>query len=104
MFSVCMCARFQSEPKESHIVATKRILRYLAGTQNVVIWYSKGSSLDLVFYSDSYFFGCKLDRKSTSGTYHFIRNNLISWFSKKQNFVALSTTEAKYIIDRRCYA
>ena len=83
MFSVCMCARFQSEPKESDLAATKRILKYLTGTRNVGIWYSKRTSLDLVSYSDSDFAGCKLDRKSASGACHFIENNLISWFSQK---------------------
>ena len=48
MLSICMCARFQSEPKKSYLAATKRILKYLTSTQNVGIWYSKGTSLDLV--------------------------------------------------------
>ena len=62
-------------------MAIKRILKYLAGTQTVGIWYSKGTSLDLVVYSDSDFAGCKFDRKNMSGAYHFIENNLISWFN-----------------------
>ena len=78
IFSVCMCARYQFEPKESLLIAIKRILRYLIDTQNVVLWYFKSSSLDLVAYSDSDFVGCKLDRKSTSGVCHFLGNNLIS--------------------------
>ena len=43
MFSVCMCARFQASPRESHLKATKRILRYLKHTQNVGLWYPKGA-------------------------------------------------------------
>ena len=78
MFSVCMCARFQSEPKESHLLAVKRILRYLSGIINIGLWYSKESSIDLIAYSDANFAGCKLDRKSTSGTYQFLGVNLIS--------------------------
>ena len=66
--------------------------------------YSKGTSLDLVACSGSNFFGCKLDRKSTSSACHFIRNNLISWFSKKQNSMALSTIEAEYIVAGSCCA
>ena len=104
MFSVCTCARFQFKPKESHLAATKRILRYLTGTLNVGIWYSKGTSLDLVAYSNSYFAKYKLDRKSISGVCHFIENNLISWFSKKQNSIALSTIEAEYVIAGSCCA
>ncbi|KAH9648505.1 hypothetical protein KPL70_025607 [Citrus sinensis] len=69
MFSVCLCARFQSCPKESHMLAVK--------------------------HAD--FAGYKVDRKSTSGTCHFLGHSLVSWFSKKQNSVALSTTEAEYI-------
>ena len=47
-FSVCMCARFQSDPRESHLLATKRIFRHLNRTQNVGLWYSKNSSLELI--------------------------------------------------------
>ena len=78
LFSVCMCARFQSNPKESHIIAAKRIIRYLKGTSNQGLWYSKDSSLNLVGYSDADYEGCKIDRKSTSGTCQFLGSNLIS--------------------------
>jgi hypothetical protein len=53
MFIVCMCARFQASPRESHLKATKRILRYLKRTQNVGLWYPKGAKFELVGYSDS---------------------------------------------------
>ena len=66
MFAVCMCARFQSAPKESHYNATKRILKYLQGTKEVGLWYPGNISLSLTRYSDSDFAGCKIDRKSTS--------------------------------------
>ena len=68
MFSVCMCVRFQALPRESHLKATKRILRYLKHTQNVGLWYPKGVKFELVGYSDSDYAGCKIERKSTSGT------------------------------------
>ena len=97
MFSVCLCARFQSDPRESHLVAAKRILRYLSGIVNVGLFYPKVDNFDLIAYCDADFAGCKLDRKSTSGTCHFLGNSLVSWSSKKQNTVALSTTEAEYI-------
>ena len=61
------------------------------------MFYSKSSTFDLVTYSDADFAGCKSDRKSTSGTCHFLGHSLVSWFSKKQNSVSLSTTEAEYI-------
>jgi hypothetical protein len=68
MFSVCMCARFQASPRESHLKATKRILMYLKHTQNIGLWYPKGAKFELVGYSDSNYAGCKVERKSTSGT------------------------------------
>ena len=91
MFSVCMCARFQPSPKESHLNATKRILRYLKHTPNVGLWYPKGAKFELVGYSDSDYVGCKVERKSTSDTCQLLGRSLVSWSSKKQNSVALST-------------
>jgi len=104
MFSVCMCARYQACPKESHLIAVKRIMRYLIGTQNLGLWYPKGSTCNLIGYSDSDFAGCKLDRKSTSGTCHILGNALVSWHSKKQVSVALSTAEAEYVAAGSCCA
>jgi hypothetical protein len=69
MLSVCMCARFQANLKECHLMAVKRILRYLVYTAYLGLWYSKGSTFNLLGYSDSDYAGCKVDRKSTSGTY-----------------------------------
>jgi hypothetical protein len=96
MLSVCMCARFQSDPRECHLVAVKRILRYLVATPCFGIWYPKGFTFDLIGYSDSDYAGCKVDRKSTSGTCQFLGRSLVSWSSKKQTSVALSTAEAEY--------
>ena len=93
MFSVCMCARFQAAPRECHLTAVKRILRYLKYTPNIGIWYSKGAHFDLVGFSDSDYAGCKVDRKSTSGGCQFLGRSLVSWASKKQNSVALSTAK-----------
>lgn len=93
MFSVCMCARYQVNPKESHLRVVKRIMKYSLGTTNIGLWYPKNSSYSLVGYSDSNFVGCKTDRKNTSGTCHFIGSTLVSWHSKKQNSIVLSTTE-----------
>jgi len=104
MFAVCLCDRFQSSPKESHLKVAKRILKYLKGTTNVGLWYPSHSSKHLVGYSDSDIVGCKLDRKSTSGTCHVLGSSLISWHSKKKACVALSTTEAEYIAAESCCA
>ena len=94
----------EAQPKESHLTAVKRILKYLKGTINVGLWYPKGTDISLTGYSDSDFAGCKLDRKSTSGTCHLLGNSLISWACKKQACVALSTAEAEYIAAGSCCA
>jgi hypothetical protein len=97
MLSVCMCARFQADPKEVHLRAVKRIMKYLVYTPKFGLWYPKGSTFDLIGYSDADWAGCKIDRKSTLGTCQFLGRSLVSWASKKQNSVALSTAEAEYI-------
>jgi hypothetical protein len=102
MLSVCMCARFQSNPKECHLVVVKRILRYLVSTPCFGIWYPKGSTFDLIGYSYSDYAGCMVDRKSTSGTCQFLGRSLVFWSSKKQTFVALFTAEAKYVAAGQC--
>ncbi|KAD0053224.1 hypothetical protein E3N88_44863 [Mikania micrantha] len=102
MFATCVCARFQAAPKESHLIAVKRIFRYLQGTQSLGIWYSTGHSCKLVAFSDSDYAGCKLSRKSTSGGCQFLGNCLVSWQSKKQTSVATSTAEAEYIAAASC--
>ena len=65
MFSVCMCARYQSNPKESHLSAVKRIFRYLIGTQNLGLFYPRDVAFDLLSYSDADFVGCKHNIGST---------------------------------------
>jgi hypothetical protein len=72
MLSVCMCARFQANPKECHLMAVKRMFRYLVHTLNLGLWYPKGSTFDLLGYSDSDYADCKVDRK------HY-RDLPISW-------------------------
>jgi hypothetical protein len=104
MLSVCMCARFQANPKECHLMAVKRIFRYLVHTPNLGLWYPKGSTFDLLGYSDSDYASCKVDRKSTTETCQFLVRSLVSWSSKKQNSVALSTAEAEYVAVGACCA
>ncbi|GKB92062.1 retrovirus-related pol polyprotein from transposon TNT 1-94 [Tanacetum coccineum] len=87
MFSVCLCARFQEDPKTSHIEAVKRIFRYIKGTTHLGIWYPKGTGIETVLYADSHH----------AGICTFVGCFLTSWFSKKQTALAISTTEAKYV-------
>ncbi|XP_070013586.1 secreted RxLR effector protein 161-like [Nicotiana sylvestris] len=104
VFSVGLCARFQSNPKESHLKATKRILRYLKGTQDLVLYYPSGDSFNLIRYDDSDYVGYLVDRKSTSGMAQFLGSCLISWGTRKQNSVALLTAKAEYVVAASCCA
>ncbi|KAL6558758.1 hypothetical protein OROMI_019108 [Orobanche minor] len=72
-FAVGVCARYQVKPKESHFTTAKRILKYVKGTVDAGLWYPKEGGFDLVGYSDTDLGGCKLDRKSPSGTCHFLQ-------------------------------
>jgi hypothetical protein len=78
MLSVCMCARFHANPKEVHLRAMKRIMRYLVYTPKFGLWYPKGSTFDLISYSDADYAGCKIDRKTTSETCQFLGRSLVS--------------------------
>nr|ABA98303.2 retrotransposon protein, putative, unclassified [Oryza sativa Japonica Group] len=101
-FAVCLCARFQASTRASHRQAVKRIMRYLNHTLEFVIWYSTSSSICLSGYSDADFGGCRIDRKSTSGTCHFLGTSLIAWSSRKQSSVAQSTAESEYVAAASC--
>ncbi|GKC01180.1 putative ribonuclease H-like domain-containing protein [Tanacetum coccineum] len=67
MFVVCACARFQVTPKTSHLLAIKRICRYLKGKPTLGLWYSRDSPFELVTYTNSDYAGATQDRKSTTG-------------------------------------
>ncbi|GJY21532.1 putative ribonuclease H-like domain-containing protein [Tanacetum coccineum] len=98
MFAVCACARYQVNPKVSHLYAVKRIFRYLKGQPKLGLWYLKDSPFDLVAYTDSDYAGASLDRKSTTGGCQFLGCRLISWQCKKQTVVANSIIEAEYVV------
>jgi hypothetical protein len=104
MLSVCMCVRFQVAPKDCYLRAVKRILRYLVLTSNLSIWYPKGSRFELLEYLDAEYARCKVNRKSTLGACQFLERSLVSWSSKKQNSVALSTVEVEYVTTGSCCA
>ncbi|KAJ0817154.1 putative RNA-directed DNA polymerase [Helianthus annuus] len=102
MFAVCLCARYQANPKESHMKAVKRILRYLKGKPKLGLWYPTDSDLRFVAYTDSDFGGCKSNRKSTTGGCQFLGGRIVSWQCKKQSCVSTSTCEAEYIAAGSC--
>jgi hypothetical protein len=103
-FSVCLVARFMERPTEMHVAAIKRIMRYLKGTSSMGILYKKSDSgnLNLIGWSDSDYAGDLDDRKSTSGYVFQLGNGVVSWSSKKQPIVTLSTTEAEFVAAASC--
>jgi hypothetical protein len=95
-------ARFQAAPKESHVLAVKRIFRYLKGTKEFGLWYPKGKYLSLIAYTYAYWVGCIDDQRSTSGASFYLGECLVSWLRKKQSSISLSTTEVEYIATTTC--
>ncbi|GJW81531.1 putative ribonuclease H-like domain-containing protein [Tanacetum coccineum] len=102
MFAVCAFARFQVTPKTSHLLAVKRIFRYLKGKPTLGLWYSRDSPFELVAYTDGDYAGAPQDRKSTTRGCQFLGNRLISWQCKKKTMVATSTAEAEYVAAASC--
>ena len=81
-FSMGVCAQYQATLKKSHLTAVKRIIRYINGTLDYGLWYSKDSNDCLASYSDADWAESVDDRKSTSGGYFYLGNNLVSWMIK----------------------
>uniref|UniRef100_A0AAV1UKJ8 Integrase catalytic domain-containing protein n=1 Tax=Peronospora matthiolae TaxID=2874970 RepID=A0AAV1UKJ8_9STRA len=96
-FAVGYVSRFMENPQEEHWVAVKRIFRYLQGTKTHGICYKPSARIDFRGYSDADWAGDLTDRKSTSGYTFMLLGAPVSWGSKKQPSVSLSTTEAEYI-------
>jgi hypothetical protein len=99
---VGMVGRYQSAPKQSHLVVVKRIFKYLKGTMTYGLWYPRNQNFQLTAYSDVDWKNCLDERKSTSGGAFFIGDWLVAWLSKKQGSISLSTTEAEYIATATC--
>jgi hypothetical protein len=84
------------DPREPHLAALKRILRYIRGTLDLGLLVRPSSQFELVVYSDADWAGCPDTRRSTSGYAVFLGDNLVSWSSKRQNTVSRSSAEAEY--------
>nr|GEW02366.1 uncharacterized mitochondrial protein AtMg00810-like [Tanacetum cinerariifolium] len=104
VFVVCMYARYQAKPTKKHLEALKQVFRYLKGTINWGLWYSKDTTMALTTYADADHAGCHDTRTSTSKSAQFLGDKLVSWSFKKQQSTAISTTEAEYIAMSGCYA
>jgi len=94
-FSVGVCATYQANPKQSNLNAVKWILKYVKGTTDVGFFYSKQTNQNLVGFCDVDWTGNLDDRRSITGGCFFLGNIIVSWHSKKQSCVSLSTVEAE---------
>nr|GEY01707.1 zinc finger, CCHC-type [Tanacetum cinerariifolium] len=101
MFRVCLCARFQDDPKTSHLEAVKRIFRYIKSTTHLGLLYPKGTGIETVVYADSDHAEDYVHRKITSGICTFLGCCLTLWFSKKHIALTISMTEAEYVRARK---
>ncbi|KAJ9539003.1 LOW QUALITY PROTEIN: hypothetical protein OSB04_031736 [Centaurea solstitialis] len=100
-FNMTDCSPIKT-PMPTGNLLVKRILRYLKGTPEMGLWYPNDSSFELISFTDSDYGGCKLDRKSTSGSCQFLGDKLVSWTSKKQNCVSTSSAKAEYVAAASC--
>ena len=90
-------SKFNSKPNQTHLTAVKRILRYLKGTADLALKYQQTDNCSFIGYSDADWAGDQNDRHSTTGNIFLMADGPISWLSKKQPIVALSTSEAEYV-------
>ncbi|CAI0627611.1 unnamed protein product [Linum tenue] len=105
MFVVCLLNRFMETPTRQHMLAGKRVLRYLKGTLKHGIMYHRNNGEDCLYgYTDSDYAGDIDSRKSTSGYLFFMAGGAVSWASKKLPVVTLSTTEAEFVVAAYCAA
>nr|GEW16252.1 copia protein [Tanacetum cinerariifolium] len=102
--ATCLCAWYQAKPTEKYLKEVQRIFCYLRGTVNTGLCYTKDCGFELTRFSDADYAGCKDTFKSTSGGAQFLKEKLVSWSLKKQECMALSTTEAKYVSLSACCA
>nr|XP_023915561.1 uncharacterized protein LOC112027122 [Quercus suber] len=94
-YAVQQACQFMCKPSQHHLIATKRILRYLRGTLHLGIYFTSGP-LNLSTYCDSDWAGNPIDRRSITGMVVFLGNSPITWFAKKQSVVSRSSIEAEY--------
>jgi hypothetical protein len=84
------------DPREPHLTAMKRILRYLQGTSDYGLLLCRSSSSDLIVYTDADWAGCPDTRRFTSGYVVFLGDNLVSWSAKRQTVISRNSAEAEY--------
>lgn len=102
MFVVSLLSRYMGSPTELHVRAAKIVFRYLRGTYGLGIFYKKGGKNELIAHTDSDYAGDLEVRKTTSGHIFIMSSGVVSWSSRKQPVVTLSTTEAKFMAVASC--
>ncbi|GLJ36791.1 hypothetical protein SUGI_0741990 [Cryptomeria japonica] len=98
MNAVCIISRYQSDPRDNHESAVKRIFRYLQGITEYGLWYPKNDDFTLCAYIDADWTRDVDDWKRTLGGAFFLGKKLVSWINKKQSCTFLSTTEDEYVV------
>ena len=96
--SIGIVARFSTNRRENHLMAVKRIMRYLKGTDDFGLYYKRNEKFELRAYIDTDWGGNIDDRKSTSGGVLFLGRRLVTWTSKKKSCTSQSIVEAKYVV------
>nr|GFA57944.1 retrovirus-related Pol polyprotein from transposon TNT 1-94 [Tanacetum cinerariifolium] len=105
MHATCYCARYQAQPTEKHLTAVKQIFWYLKNTIHMGLWYSKDTGFELTAFSNLDHAGCLDSCKSTSGGIQFLGGDkLVSWSSKKQDCILMSSAEVEYVSLSACCA
>ncbi|GJY12687.1 hypothetical protein Tco_0381996 [Tanacetum coccineum] len=104
VFFVYMCVWYQARPIKKHLNVVKRIFRYLRGTINMGLWYSKDSCIALTAFVYADHADCQDTRISTLGSLQLLGDTPVSWSSKKQKSTTISSTEAEYIALSGCCA
>lgn len=97
MHVVSVISRYMECPTVIHLLAAKRIFRYLQGTKEFGLFYKNGETSDLFGFTDSDYAGDSDDRKGTSGYVFMMGTGVVSWSSNKQPIVTLSSTEAEFV-------
>ena len=103
MYVVCLLSKYMANPTDLHMQAAKRVLRYLKGTVELGLFYKRGENVgELLAYTNNDYVGNTDDRKNTSGYVFLLSGGPVSWASKKQPVVTLSTTEAEFVAATFC--
>ncbi|KAF5812790.1 putative RNA-directed DNA polymerase [Helianthus annuus] len=100
-YAVGVVSQFMHQPQVAHMEAAQRILRYLKGTAGHGVLFKTNGHLKVELYTDADWAGDKGNRRSTSGYFSLVGGNLVTWRSKKQKVVALSSAEAEFRAARR---